>query len=49
VVSPVRVLGIAGLISSALFTVGSFAGAPWLMGVGGAVMFAANLYAAVKK
>lgn len=44
----VRVLGFAGLVAAALIAIGGFHNMPALVGVSGAVMVAANLYATVK-
>lgn len=46
--SPVRVLGVCGLCAAALSTAAGFFNAPVLLGLSGAVMVAANLYAMVK-
>ena len=46
--TPVRVLGICGLIASALAALGGFANLPVLLGASGAVMFVGNLYATIK-
>lgn len=43
--SSVRALGIGGLISAALCTLGGFADLPIAIGLGSGVMLAANLYA----
>lgn len=44
-VTAVRVLGAAGLLSAALSSAAGFFGAPFLLGVAGLVMIAANVYA----
>jgi len=44
----VRVLGVCGLFAAALIAIGGFFDAPILVGVSGALMVAANLYATVK-
>lgn len=47
---PLRTLGTCGLASSVLCMIGGFAKMPALIGAGGAVMVAGNLYAmSVKK
>lgn len=45
--SPVRVLGLGGLCSSALLLLGGFLSSPVLVGAAGAVMLVANLYASI--
>lgn len=44
----VRVLGFGGLIAASLIAIGGFYDMPALVGISGAVMVAANLYAMVK-
>lgn len=46
--SATRVLGVAGLVSAALVSVGGLADVPVLVGVAGLVMVAGNLYAVRK-
>ncbi len=46
--SSVRVLGICGLCAATLSAAAGFFNAPVLLGLSGAVMVAANLYAMVK-
>lgn len=46
--SPVRVLGACGLTAAALASLAGFLNQPSLLGMSGAVMVAANIYAMVK-
>ncbi len=46
--SPIRVLGLCGLLSAAFSTIGGFSGEVWLIGVASSVMLVGNLYAMVK-
>lgn len=46
--SAVRVLGFCGLVASALAAAGGFMNMPALLGASGAVMFAGNVYAAIR-
>lgn len=46
--SSARVLGFGGLIGAGLIGVGGFCDVPILVGLSGAVMIVANLYAMVK-
>lgn len=43
-----RVLGVCGLVAAILSTASGFLAAPSLLGISGAVMVGANLYAMVK-
>lgn len=43
--SPLRFLGLAGLVAAAMTSLGGFCNVPALVGIAGAVMFVANAYA----
>jgi len=47
--TPIQILGLCGLTSSALVAVGGFIGIPALIGIAGVVMLVGNAYALVQK